>query len=815
MTGSQAGPKIPRGLLLGFLLVIGLLLALAGIGIAYLNAMNNTITRIVEEDNERAHLTAEMYIAARERALQLHAILQQGDPFARDELVPEFYRLAGQFREARQRLLAMRLTPGDQALLEQQGKLTAQGSALQDEVLGLALADRREDAERLLLSQAIPLQDQVTLQLRRLLDHQVESAHNAAREAQAQYRLALGLMLGSASVAVLLAAAIAFVVITQQTRLLAMLRESEREARILLENIPVPVWFKDPEAHIAWANVPFARIAGRALADIAGKQESDLWGRVEGLKSGLEDQQAMAAGNTMARSRTLPSADGELSLVISRTPIANANGGWKGILCVANDLTEMERMTNLLVAANLELQAQKTALDEHAIVSITDTQGVITYVNDKFCTISQYPRETLVGQNHNIINSGFHPDGFFADMWRTISAGRVWHGEVCNRNRDGGLYWVDSTIVPFLDAAEVPYQYVAIRTDITARKSLEASLQDSNVELQWHVEERTQALSQALQQLEADIDERKRSQDQLKQQYLQLEALHRQLQDAQGQLLQSEKLASIGQLAAGVAHEINNPIGYVHSNLGTLENYIRDLFKIIAAYESAEVIAGADPTLCAEVAAIKKQLDLAYLKEDIPVLMGESKEGITRVRKIVQDLKDFSRLDSSPDWQTADLQQGLDSTLNIVQNEIKYRADVVKEYGDIPEIECLPSQLNQVFMNLLVNAAHAIEGPRGTITLRTGRRGDDEVWVEVADTGHGIPEDKRDRIFDPFFTTKAVGKGTGLGLSLAYGIVQKHHGRFELESEVGKGTTFRVILPIVHTPEGVAAGVAPATSHST
>jgi signal transduction histidine kinase len=174
--------------------------------------------------------------------------------------------------------------------------------------------------------------------------------------------------------------------------------------------------------------------------------------------------------------------------------------------------------------------------------------------------------------------------------------------------------------------------------------------------------------------------------------------------------------------------------------------------------------------------------------------MDESKDGITRVKNIVQNLKDFSHVDASDEWHYADLHSGINSTLNIVNNEIKYKANVVKEYGAIPEVECLLSQLNQVFMNLLVNAAHAIE-ERGTITIRTGQKGD-EVWVEVTDTGKGIAPEHLKKIFDPFFTTKPIGKGTGLGLSLSYGIVQKHHGRIEVQSEIGKGTIFRVWLPI-------------------
>jgi two-component system NtrC family sensor kinase len=277
------------------------------------------------------------------------------------------------------------------------------------------------------------------------------------------------------------------------------------------------------------------------------------------------------------------------------------------------------------------------------------------------------------------------------------------------------------------------------------------------------VRERTGEIMQANQALQAEISERKQ---------------------LQSQLLQSEKLASIGQLAAGIAHEINNPIGYIFSNFSTLEGYLGQLFGILAAAESG-TLAGHDAE------------ELAFLKEDIPVLMRESKQGIERVRQIVQDLKDFSRADSTQEWQWASLHRGIDSTLNVVASEIKYRADVVKEYGEIPDIECLAPQLNQVVMNLVVNAAHAMGEQRGRITIRTGvEPGGREVWLEVADTGSGMPPEVQKRIFEPFFTTKPVGKGTGLGLSLSYGIVQKHQGRIDVHSAVGQGTTFRVTLPV-------------------
>jgi two-component system, NtrC family, sensor kinase len=284
-----------------------------------------------------------------------------------------------------------------------------------------------------------------------------------------------------------------------------------------------------------------------------------------------------------------------------------------------------------------------------------------------------------------------------------------------------------------------------------------------------------------------------------------LTEVNTQLQRAKDQLVQSEKLASIGQLAAGVAHEINNPVGYVFSNFGTLSKYLDELFRMLAAYEEAEVQLAGTPA-GARLAALREEIELDYLKEDVPQLMNESREGISRVRKIVQDLKDFSHVDARREWEWTDLHRGIDSTLNIVNNEIKYKADVVKSYGKLPQVQCLSSELNQVFMNLLVNAAHALpggQGQRGTIHIRSGVQGE-QVWVEIEDNGTGIAKENLGRIFDPFFTTKAVGQGTGLGLSLSYGIVQKHHGRMEVDSELGRGTCFRVTVP-VRQPEQATA----------
>jgi signal transduction histidine kinase len=280
--------------------------------------------------------------------------------------------------------------------------------------------------------------------------------------------------------------------------------------------------------------------------------------------------------------------------------------------------------------------------------------------------------------------------------------------------------------------------------------------------------------------------------------------LIKKLQEEQKHLLQSEKMASIGQLAAGVAHEINNPVGFVNSNLGTLQHYAEEMLTLLAAYGRVEGSLTEDALQ--EISRLKKEIDVAFLREDIGNLLSESLDGLQNVKRIVQDLRDFSRIDKSERlW--ANLETGLDSALDVVWNELKHKATVVKEYGNAPQIECFPSQLNQVFMNLLINAAHAIED-QGQITMRTGHDGEN-VWVEVEDTGKGIEPEHLGRIFEPFFTTKPVGKGTGLGLSLAYAIVNKHGGRLEVSSELGKGSIFRVLLPRDASADVQSSAMAP------
>ncbi len=272
-----------------------------------------------------------------------------------------------------------------------------------------------------------------------------------------------------------------------------------------------------------------------------------------------------------------------------------------------------------------------------------------------------------------------------------------------------------------------------------------------------------------------------------------LEVTNQKLKGTQEQLVQSEKLASIGQLAAGVAHEINNPIGYVHSNMVTLAQYSENLLSLVKSYEKA--FSSPDPQAhAAELQNLSQSLDIEFVQSDLPQLIEESREGVERVRKIVQDLKDFSRSDAQDQFVKADIHRGLDSTLNIIWNDLKYKAQVVKTFGDIPLIECIPSELNQVFMNILLNAGQAIK-ERGIVTVSTSLDGD-HVVVAIGDDGIGIPDDLLPKIFDPFFTTKPVGTGTGLGLAISYGLIKKHHGSIDVTSTPGEGTLFLIRLPI-------------------
>ena len=274
-----------------------------------------------------------------------------------------------------------------------------------------------------------------------------------------------------------------------------------------------------------------------------------------------------------------------------------------------------------------------------------------------------------------------------------------------------------------------------------------------------------------------------------------LENTNLELKRVQEMLLQQEKLASIGQLAAGVAHEINNPIAYIQSNLQALERYMQSIAEVIQKIRRLPDLTSSEDeeSVLADLKQTVSNADLEFILDDIKQLLPQSLEGVVRIRKIVNDLKGFSRADESK-REIVDIHDCIEAALNIVWNELKYHVTLNRRYGELPRIDCYPQQLTQVFMNLLINAGQAIP-ERGEITIRTVYE-NERLILRFIDTGTGIPAELLPSIFDPFFTTKEVGKGTGLGLNIAYRIIEKHKGVIRVESKVGAGTEFIIELPL-------------------
>gem|GEM_PF-873016 len=320
----------------------------------------------------------------------------------------------------------------------------------------------------------------------------------------------------------------------------------------------------------------------------------------------------------------------------------------------------------------------------------------------------------------------------------------------------------------------------SLEVEIGQRHHAEVELKQLNDTLETRVAQRTMALEK----LNRELEESRAALDQACQD----------LRSKHSTILHQEKMACIGQLAAGVAHDINNPMGFISNNLSELSGYADSLCRYIVFLESVLREKCDSEEANASVAALRSQLEIDAIFGDMGTMIDESLEGSERVSNIVKNLRNFSRIDDQ-DYSMADMNECLESTINIVWNELKYKAKVVRDYGDIPKIPCYPGQLNQVFMNLLINAAQAIEH-YGTITARTWIAASDCIGISISDTGSGIAAEHRAKIFEPFFTTKETGKGTGLGLSITYDIVRQHGGDIVVESELGRGTTFIIMLPV-------------------
>ncbi|GEM_PF-1100977 len=403
----------------------------------------------------------------------------------------------------------------------------------------------------------------------------------------------------------------------------------------------------------------------------------------------------------------------------------------------------------------------------------SERKGVLKYANQMIVDLSGYSREELLSMT---IKDIIAPDNYDY-VWQLYTqnplrskldaAYQIW-----GIDKKGAK--IPLEISPGITEFEGKTALVCYVKDITEKLKTEKKLEEYRQNLETMVEQRTTELQKTLSDL----------------------------RDTQSQLIQSEKMASIGQLAAGVAHEINNPVGFVKSNLGAIDKYWKDVKKLIDCYQSLETVIGTKNVVnvnavlhnvLEDIDKTKQEIDLPFIVDDYENVINESREGMKRIIKIVSDLKDFAHPGEGK-LKYAQINENIDSTLNVIWNELKYKATVTKDYGKLPEVECYPQQLNQVFMNILVNAAQSIE-EKGEIDIST-RAFDENIEIKISDTGSGIPEENLTKIFDPFFTTKDIGKGTGLGLNVAYNIIESHNGTIEVESETGKGTTFTIRIPV-------------------
>jgi PAS domain S-box-containing protein len=404
-----------------------------------------------------------------------------------------------------------------------------------------------------------------------------------------------------------------------------------------------------------------------------------------------------------------------------------------------------------------------------------DMEGRFTFGNKRFCAELGVPLEKLRGKT----DFDFFPkdlaERYRADDARVIAAGKMFETVEEHVTPDGKKLYVQVMKVPIYDADGRAIGIQGIFWDVTDKKHSEAILQQTNRLLTEAVNSERQAMEQ--------------------------------LKTAQTAMVQTEKLAGLGQMVAGVAHEINNPLSFVNNNVAVLQRDVQALKELLLLYrQSGDLIAANNAELAEWIAEMEEAIDLPYTLSNLEELLTRSRDGLRRIQQIVRDLRDFARLDES-DLLEIDLNAGIESTVNIIRGRAKKKQiELEMDLRPLPKVTCYPAKINQVVMNLLANAIDACND-HGRVKVHT-EPVDGKVVIEVADNGSGIDPAIRDRIFDPFFTTKPPGEGTGLGLSISYGIIQDHGGNIDLESTPGKGTCFKIQLPLVPPPklEGAKAG---------
>ncbi|MCU0437108.1 MAG: PAS domain S-box protein [Raineya sp.] len=453
----------------------------------------------------------------------------------------------------------------------------------------------------------------------------------------------------------------------------------------------------------------------------------------------------------------------------------------------AQDITERKKAEEEV--KRLSLVASKT---DNTVV-ITNGEGLIEWVNDAFVELTEYTFEEVKGKKPGSFLQGVdtNPEDVEAIRMNLKSKTPFYH-EIYNYSKSGRGYWLALNITPILDENGNVIQFIAIESDITERKKAFERIKKSEEEMRLLAEAQLEA-NERLMMAEMNL---KKTLEQEQQQKAELDKLVGQLKDTQIQLVHNEKMASLGQLTAGIAHEINNPINFVYNGIDTLKISLDDLMEIVNKYNELDTANGNKEEIIEEAKQLKDDLDFEELTQDIEHLVSDIKKGAVRTMEIVKGLRVFSRLDEE-ERKMANIKDCLDSTIILLNNKIKGRVELKKYYDEsMPDILCYPGQLNQVFMNIINNAIQAVPEERkdGVIEIYTENL-QENIVIRIKDNGTGMSEQVKRRIFEPFFTTKAVGVGTGLGLSITFGIIEKHNGNIFVNSEEGRGTEFVIQLP--------------------
>lgn len=446
------------------------------------------------------------------------------------------------------------------------------------------------------------------------------------------------------------------------------------------------------------------------------------------------------------------------------------------VICALRSYSELLKMEELVESREqaeiLKDQAvQSRGLLSSAVqtmelgVTLTSIKGTILYTNSAEAAMHGYSVGELMNRDVRILAP--------KEMWNPIPLNeridkRLKRRESINIHKSGTIFPVQLISNIIYNEENLPVAIVTTCEDITERKKMEKELKQLNEHLEDLIKERTSQLMETNEQLQRTIEELKQSQE---------------------QLIQSEKMASLGQLVAGIAHEINNPLGFVKSNMENLQTFTTKLLSLVDSLDNTLLPEETETKLKKQ----KEEIKYDYLKNRLEDIIERTVVGVNRMKEIIQDLKTFSRLDSAEFIET-DINSSIDIVLGLLVHEFKDKIEIKKTYTSLPPVECYSAKLNQVFMNLLINACQAIE-EKGEIAIKTAHK-NGMVSIEIRDTGKGISKESMEKIFDPFYTTKPVGQGTGLGLSISYKIINAHNGEITVNSEKGKGAAFKITIPV-------------------